>query len=126
MTVRTALAELIRFGLVGGSATLAYLIIAILLDWLLSIDAVYVSFCAYSLAAVISFFGHRYFTFSRKGRAAGQAIRFVVSTLIGFSVAVLIPVIFHMFAPLVTYVMVAVLVPIMSFLLLKFFVFTGS
>ena len=75
MTVRTGLVELIRFGLVGGSATLAYLIIAILFEWLLSIDAVYVSFCAYSLAAVVSFFGHRYFTFSRQGRTAGQAIR---------------------------------------------------
>jgi putative flippase GtrA len=124
MITRARLAELIRFGIVGVSATLAYLIIAIALDWLLPLATVYISFLAYALAALISFFGHRLFTFSHSGAVRGQAMKFVISTLIGFTVAILIPVIFHMFSPNVTYLMVAIVVPVLSFLMLKFFVFS--
>ena len=124
MITRARLAELVRFGIVGASATLAYLIIAIALDWLLPLASVYISFLAYALAAMISFFGHRLFTFSQVSRHRGQVMKFIVSTIIGFIIAILIPVIFHRFAPNVTYLMVALIVPIMSFLMLKFFVFS--
>jgi putative flippase GtrA len=124
MITGARLAELIRFGIVGASATLAYLIIAIALDWLLPLATVYISFLAYALGAMVSFFGHRLFTFSHAGAVRGQAVKFAISTVIGFTVAILIPVIFHMFTPNITYLMVAIIVPILSFLMLKFFVFS--
>jgi putative flippase GtrA len=126
MTVRARLGELFRFGIVGGSATLAYLIFAVTLDWILPYETVYISFFAHSLAALLSFYGHRYFTFAQQDHLTGQGVRFVLSTLLGFCVAISIPIVFHMFAPNVIYIMVATVGATLSFLLLKFFVFSGS
>jgi putative flippase GtrA len=126
MSARARLAELARFGIVGISATLAYLVIAFILDWLLPIATVYISFLAYALAATISFFGHRIFTFSKPGLVRNQAPRFVLSTIIGCGIAILIPAFFYLLPPSVTYIMVAIIVPIISFIMLKFFVFSES
>lgn len=121
-----SVSEFFRFAVIGSSATAVYLIFAVLLEWSLNLDAVYVSFIAYVMASVLSFLGHRYFTFRQHQEAKKQIVRFCMATVIGMSVAIALPIALHMLSPNIVYVLVAILVPVISFVLLKFFVFTGG
>lgn len=77
------LGQLMRFGLVGGLATVTHLGVA---WWLLyawpALSPFLVNFGAFVIAFQVSFLGHSRFTFRQKG----SAVRFLVVTLSGFAI----------------------------------------
>lgn len=113
----------LRFLAVGGGASFLYFALALFFDRIISFGPVAASTIAYTLAAAFSYTGHKIFTFNTKERSKFQTLRFAISTLIGFSLASLIPYALAQFAPVISYLAVLAVVPVISFLMLKFFVF---
>lgn len=75
--------EFIRFGIVGGFATLTHVMVAWLLLTLFPGSPVFlVNVIAFSVAFSVSFFGHRHFTF----RTDGSLPRFLVAACVGVAV----------------------------------------
>lgn len=77
------LGQLLRFGLVGGLATLVHLLAA---WWMLRVwvegSPFLINFVAFLMAFQVSFWGHSRFTFREKG----SPWRFLLVTLSGFAV----------------------------------------
>lgn len=71
----------VRFGLVGGVATIAHLSVAAVLSALWpSLSEFVVNLCGFLVAFQISLIGHRRLTFRRRGRAR----RFFLLAILGF------------------------------------------
>lgn len=71
----------IRFGLVGGTATVAHLVVAAVLSaGLPALSEFVVNLCGFAVAFQISLIGHRRLTFRRRGRAR----RFLTLAVLGF------------------------------------------
>lgn len=64
---RGGIYELLRFGIVGAAATAVDLIVTVLLVALTSLHENLITTCAFLCAFSISYFGHRYFTFQKRG-----------------------------------------------------------
>lgn len=77
------LGQLIRFGLVGGAATLTHLGVAwwVLFSWP-DLSPFLVNFFAFVVAFQVSFWGHSRFTFRQRGSAA----KFLAVTISGFCI----------------------------------------
>ncbi|WP_417521233.1 GtrA family protein [Marinobacter sp.] len=75
--------QLIRFGLVGGLATIVHLGMAwwILFTWP-DVSPFLVNFFAFVVAFQVSFWGHSRYTFRQKG----SALKFLAVTLSGFGI----------------------------------------
>jgi len=83
-------AELARFGLVGGASTLTYALISLALLGA-GLGATSASALAYAAAGVLSYSGHKFFTFASPGRHGAEAPRFVVLYALGFATALAAP-----------------------------------
>ena len=59
--------ELIRFVIVGGMSTVVDLVVTTVLVFTTALNANFITTIAFLTAFLVSFFGHRYFTFKRKG-----------------------------------------------------------
>ena len=123
MTLPDPVDQLLRFVGVGGVASILYFLLASALNAGLGLMPALASVLAYAGGAAFAFFAHRRFTF-RSDHGAAQALpKFVLATGVGLGLALVIPMLLHGFAPVVAFLAVLVIVPICSFLLMKFFVF---
>lgn len=78
--------RLVRFLLVGGSATLLqFLLLALLVEWL-SVYPVFASAAAYSLSAMFNYWLNYHFTFTSRSRHWRTLPKFVLVALIGLTV----------------------------------------
>jgi putative flippase GtrA len=121
--------QIMRFGMVGGAATLThagvyyYLVAGKLLTPLLA------NFAAYAVAFSVSFIGHRHWTFgdARKDRRNNYAIfRFLSVSLSGLAInsaAVLLLVNFLRLPEWTPLIVIVGMTPIFTFLLNRFWVF---
>lgn len=124
MSLSAAVGQLARFAGVGVAASLIYFVLAAAFSGLAGIGAAAASVLAYALAAVFAFIAHRRVTFSSKADPKRELWRFAAATIIGLALATLIPIALDEAAPLVSFFVVMLVVPICSFLMMKFFVFT--
>ncbi|GGY35798.1 polysaccharide biosynthesis protein GtrA [Bacterioplanes sanyensis] len=81
--LRQLLGQLLRFGLVGGLATLVHLGVAffVLQQWP-QLSAFWVNLVAFVVAFQVSFWGHSRFTF----RQQGHWLKFLTVTVTGFAI----------------------------------------
>ena len=115
--------EAVRFAIVGLFATALYALFAVLLTQLTDASVLVVSSSAYMMAAFISFFAHRSFTFRKTGRIRSQGYRFLLNSLLGLSIATLLPLLLTGQHPNVVFGTVCVSVPVVSYIVQKLFVF---
>ena len=116
----------VRFGFVGGAATLIYAAFAWIFTVPLGLPAVVGSILAYFLGAVFSYAAHRNVTFRSDRPVAEEAPRFAGISFAGWIVAIISPLILTNawgLPPIVEIVFASVAVPIMSFIGLERFVF---
>ncbi|WCB96564.1 hypothetical protein DSM104299_05326 [Baekduia alba] len=87
---RHRVAELIRFGLVGGLSTLIYLGIYAALIWA-SVGLVLAALVAFAVSAGIGYFMHHRFTFRTDDPTAGGMVRWLAlqGTVIGINIVLL-------------------------------------
>jgi putative flippase GtrA len=117
---------LAKFGSVGVAATLAYFVLANAFVATVMSDAKFASFAAYICASLISYFGHRSVTFQSEQTHKVGLPRFIASTFFGGWISYALPKILqeqlgftHFFA----FAAVCLVVPVMNYLLFKFWVF---
>jgi putative flippase GtrA len=84
-------ARLFRFASVGACATLAYIGLASAFHALLPLSAAISSGLAYSICAIGSYFGHRYFTFRSNQNQQHNAKTFFLLTFSGYILSMIIP-----------------------------------
>ncbi|MCV0395694.1 MAG: GtrA family protein [Rhizobiaceae bacterium] len=117
-----------RFAVVGLAATAAYAGFASAMA-ATGLGVTAASVCAYLLAAIVSYAGHKYATFRSDGRHAIEGPRFLLSGLLGLGLAGLIPLIMcDLFgAPAVVAVAATcLLVPAVNYVVLDRFVFATA
>ncbi|HHL43679.1 MAG TPA: GtrA family protein [Hellea balneolensis] len=113
----------IKFAIIGGLSAIIYFCIALLFDKAFGLPPILASNIAYVLSAVFSYLGHKLYTFNTAGKARFEALRFAVSSVIGFTLASLIPFMLSAYPSVYSYLVVLAVVPATTFILLKFFVF---
>jgi putative flippase GtrA len=119
--------QLLRFGVVGGCATVLYVILAFsfartFAQWPSAASA----FGAYLVAGLFSYLAHKLFTFASDGSHGREAPRFMLVSAAGFGIAALLPFVLHDVMGLslaIPVLLTAVLVPVMNFVALRWFVF---
>jgi putative flippase GtrA len=126
MINKAALFQALRFAAIGGGAAVIYFFLAISFDRLFDMATVSASFLAFVFSAVFSFVGHRCFTFASSHNPKKQIFRFTISTIIGLFLSTVIPILLQNQPPIASYVAVLITVPVVSFILLKFFVFSEA
>lgn len=127
MTImRRQLIELLRFGAVGGIATLVHALVYLLALPVLAPQAA--NLAGFSGAVAFSYFGHRYFSFrvqdARDARPkSGQ--RFVIVSAVGYVLNAGLVLISDkvLGAPELGFWAIALVTPVVTFLLLKFWAF---
>ncbi|WP_417809777.1 GtrA family protein [Thioclava sp.] len=123
MIERRVIGQLGRFAGVGVANSAFYFLLAAAFSRVFGFAALAASVLAYVIAATVAYLGHKFLTFAQPAHSPDEMPRFVVATGIGLSLAALIPVLLAGFAPMISFVTVLMLVPICSFLMMKFFVF---
>ena len=121
------LRQLSRFAGVGVAATLVHITMAILAEAVIGLPAQAANLVGFATAVGVSYFGHLHFTFGVVPDHATHGARFVVVAISGLLTSSAITWAVHEqigvpFAP--TMVIVATSVPAVSFLLMRFWVFT--
>lgn len=118
------LARLFRFATVGLTSTLLYAVIALGLQSV-SVPPVPASLVAFAAGSMLSFAGHKWFTFTSSGPALTEGSRFALTTALGFTLAAIIPAAFQAAgAPGWSAVMTScIVIPAMNYVLLTTFVF---
>ena len=120
--------ELVAFAFVGLAATLAYFVMASS-GAELGYSSAVTSLAAYAIAALLSFAGHRTLTFRSNAPVAETAPRFAVLTALQFTIALLIPALLTDWAgwpAQASFAAVCLIIPAMSFLTMKAFVFSAG
>lgn len=124
--MRHLISEVLRFGAVGGTATLAHAVGYLLCLSILSPQVSNV--CGFAIAFIISYFGHNHFSFRDSNQARPTAMRFGAVALLGFALNAW----FVQFAdqllnaPKLAFWFIAFVTPALTYLLLKFWVFKGG
>lgn len=117
--------KIFRFFLSGGVSALVYYGIARFAvshwQWSLATAGLFAYLCSMPVAYGL----HRRFTFSSTGRLASEAMRFVVSSMVGLALAAALPGFFASFGMSldVSLIVTCVCVPILSYVLLSAWVF---
>lgn len=122
---RSSLRQLVVFGAVGLTATLGYAVGTWLLGSVAGWPPVAASVTSYAVCALFSFLLHSMVTF-KVGRGTRRDLgRFVVTTVIGFSLAAGVMKIIEILEQplLLGVVIVSVAIPLTNFLALKYWVF---
>lgn len=122
----TLLATLSRFAFVGGIATGTYIVVSNVLIFLHFLPAAVASVAAYIIGMVVSYGGQSRFTFRVERSDIHQPLRYVVMSALGIGISY-----FNVFAADSLFrvnafwgtLATAIIVPIASFLLMKFWVF---
>ena len=123
------LARIFRFGVVGCAATAAYAALAwslmVLADW----PAAVASLVAWAASSLISYGGHRIYTFHSAGRVSLEAPRFGTLAVFSLMVAVLLP---HTVTtvlgldPALAVILVSLAIPAVSYLAMSRLVFQSG
>lgn len=125
---RDRVGRFVRFGLVGGTATLAYAVIAFVLITYAGIDDVVASVLAYAAAIPVSFFGQKFFAFRSAGPMAEEALRFFVvqgaNLILAAGIMALVTDVLG-FGAIVGIVAVTVTIPVFTYICLSIIVFSG-
>jgi len=119
-------AKLLWFACIGGAATVAYALLAYVMTKSWGWQPVLASAIAYSLCALGSFLGHKFLTFKSSAPASQEAHRFVLTTAIGYALALAVPFFVTqtwLFDARISIVMVCILSPTLNYILLNYFVF---
>lgn len=122
------LSQLLRFAGVGGLATLVHVATAIAAQVTLPVTAQQANFTGFCAAVTLSYLGHARFTFGVPLRSGRQILRFVVLSLLGLlasSVTVWVITDQMGLGFAVAMSVVAVVVPLTSFAVMRLWVFTG-
>jgi putative flippase GtrA len=118
--------KLMRFALVGGSATLLYALFAIGLHQLWALPVLVGHVLAYLLAVPLSYLGQRHFAFSYRGPQLPALGRFLVTAGLAFAVSTCVVYVgdevFH-WHYLVAIGITMILVPTVSFIAMLLWVF---
>lgn len=119
------LQRLIRFGLAGAVSTVCYFVLATGFFWLMPGHGVASSVIAYCLCIALSFLLQRNFTFRADGAFHFEFPRFTVSSLLGLLLSTLIVQVGLSMglSAIVCYLIVALVVAPLSYLLMARFVF---
>lgn len=117
-------ALLSRFGAVGIAATLTYLVIANSLIWAGLVPTV-ASVVGYLAGMVASFLGQSRFTFQMKRTGHRHLVRYCFLSLVGLLISYMAVWVAHAAdaPPVLGTVATAILVPILSFVVMKLWVF---
>ena len=118
------LAEALRFGAVGGLATLTHAGLYLMALGLLAPQLA--NLAGFVTALAVSYLGHACFSFRRDaGHRPGAPLRFVLSAGLGFALnAGFVALATHgLGAPALGFWAIALITPALSFVLLKFWVF---
>jgi putative flippase GtrA len=118
-----------RFSLVGIITTGIYLILASLLIWSEWVVPIIASSIAFIFTIPLSFRGHGSFTFQIKDKKRWQINRYIIYTLFGFIMSNIIMYLSTLSAIINAYIgviIVTMILPILNFLVLKFFVFKNK
>ena len=125
---RADIARLFRFGLVGGTASLLYAVVAYGLIKS-GVSNVLSSVFAYAVAIPVSFAGQKYFTFNADGKVPVELSLFLVTQAIGLVLAALIMgVAEQMFSgsPIPAIVCVVIAIPILNFIIMTYVIFPAK
>jgi putative flippase GtrA len=117
--------RLATFASIGVVATVGYAVIAEGLAFF-GLKPLLASLIAYGICACWSYFGHKRFTFGSPAPHFIEAPRFVVATAAGVLIATALPLLFARFfgpSPYLAVLATCILVPIISFLASRRFVF---
>jgi putative flippase GtrA len=117
---------MVRFACVGTLVAVLYVILSLMLRLGLNLSPVASATIAFALSVAFQYLAHSTFTFRRPARDLGQFARFVVTVLLGYGVST---VFLGWVAPhfglgeTVAFLINLVLLPLMSYLVLAFWVF---
>ena len=117
--------ELIRFVIVGGMSTVVDLVVTTVLVFTTALNANFITTIAFLTAFLVSFFGHRYFTFKRKGSIL-SFFALAVSTLILRNIFVWFMLHILNLSNYPALIIAMVLVTGITYFVAKFKVFTGN
>ncbi len=119
--------QVFRFALVGATATLTHITIALVLHGGMELSPLWANFFAFCTAVLISYFGHHGWTFAVEGRHGFRFPRFVLVALAGLAlnqaiVYAMVEVIGWPYG--LALAVVVLVVPGLSFLLVRYWAFS--
>jgi putative flippase GtrA len=123
------LPRVLRFVLVGGTATLSYALLVTLANLWLPLPAGVNSLLAYGLSMPVSYAGHRLFTFNSVQAHGQTAPRFMLTSVVGYGLAFIIPAVMTDalgWSSHLATVASCTAIPLVNFILLSTFVFGGA
>lgn len=127
MQLKRLIFKLVKFALVGLTATFVYAGLSYILIWVVLLNEVIANIIAYILAIPVSFFGQKYITFKSKGRSKRQAFQFVALQLFCLLVTTIIVAIsnnvMHLH-PNIGILLACVTVPIISYGAMSIIIFS--
>ncbi len=115
--------QILRFTGVGAVNSALYIVFAATLNGLIGLATIPSSVIAYMLAAIFAYLAHKKLTFRGGDTAQAEISRFIAATALGLSMALLIPILLKSYAPMVSFLTVLIVIPLCSFVMMKFFVF---
>lgn len=120
-------AQLLRFIGVGGLATITHVLVATIVHKLFSMPEMWSNFSGFCASVLISYFGHSNFTFAAEPNHKQHLPRFIFVSLTGLAASSFIVWLISTFTEGSFYlamVLVALMVPLATFLALRFWVFS--
>lgn len=123
MRFRQVAEQLLRFTGVGVVNSALYFVFAATLNSLFGVATIPASAIAYALAAAFAYLSHKHLTFRKGSASPFEVVRFIIATAMGLALALLIPILLYLYAPVVSFLTVLIVVPLCSFVTMKFFVF---
>lgn len=125
---RTSVARLGRFGIVGCASTLVYAAVTLAIAGG-ALSAAAASVLGYCAGAVVSYSGHKFFTFASAGAHRFELPRFALLTLSGFGFSVLTSALLsdRMGLPLrIPVIINCVAVPAVNYVIMRSWVFAAA
>ena len=122
-------AQAIRFGAVGGVATLSHVLIAIFAELALQLDPQMANFVGFLTAVLVSYFGHAGYTFQSGPGSSKQFLRFALVAAAGYAASSLTVALVTQYLGLpfaLAMALVVAVVPVASFLAMRFWVFQSE
>lgn len=123
---RHLIAQLLRFGMVGGMATLVNSAVFIFLVDKLKLTPLLGNFLAFLVAFFVSYFGHSWWTFKHKRHSHEKFIKFLITSLVSLGLNSLfvwtVMHLLHQSAYIATLPMILI-TPVVTFAISKYWVF---
>lgn len=116
----------VRFGIVGGAATLSYYLLGLLFVNIMAMPLLFGNACAYILSFFVSYAGQSRWTFQAKGKESPMLLRFAIAQAIGLAINSAIIGICNRIGLIyeISMAIAIVIVPLIVYLICKYWVFT--